>query len=104
MKKLLSIYLLSFSVLATVQGAASSFDFRDAGPVDFTNLEREISPGLDYASIKIHKIRHSYNPIAYLASLTSVYNNYVITMTVGKGRNVTCDLIEITDDKAMCWC
>lgn len=101
MKERLLILLFLFVSLVNVHASSESFHFRDAGEVAFSNLEREISPGLDYANIEILSVRHSYNPIAFMSSLTSVYNHYVITMVVNKRNKVSCELVEITDDKRM---
>ncbi len=94
---LLSIFIFTFNT----QASSQYFEFRDAGEIQFINLEREISPGLDYADVDILNIRSSYNPIAYLSSLTSEYNYYVITMVVNDRTKVSCELTEITDEKKM---
>ncbi len=101
MKRAVSILLLALMAVVNVQASDRAFDFRDAGKVNYLDMEREISPGLDYAKVEILDIRHSYNPIAYLSSLTSDYNSYVITMIVNKTSKVTCDLFEITDERSM---
>jgi hypothetical protein len=97
-KKFSILLLISLSAL-NIHAATRSFDFRDAGEVYFSDLEREISPGLDYEDVVIQSIRNSYNPIAYLASLASDYNAYVIDMTINHSKNVRCELVEIKDDK-----
>lgn len=101
MRNLISILLFTLVTLTNIHASNQTFKFRDVGEVSFSQLEREISPGLDYASIDILNIRHSYNPIAYLSSLTSDYNHYVLTMVVNKRNNVTCELVEITDERSL---
>ncbi|WP_417336892.1 hypothetical protein [Halobacteriovorax marinus] len=100
-KRTMLTIVLVLSSIISAQASENVFKFRDAGKISYHDLEREISPGLDYASIKVLNIRNSYNPIAYASSLLGKYNNYVLTMKVNRRVQVTCELVEITDDKTM---
>ena len=101
MKRIIRILFLISVTIINTQANNRSFEFRDAGNISFSSLEREISPGLGYADIDVIGIRNSYNPIAYLASLTSDYNAYVIKMRVNKSKPVSCELVEIKDEEKL---
>lgn len=99
MKSKLPILLFISLLTLNVQAKMRSFNFRDVGKVYYSALEREIAPGLDYAEVQVKNIRNSYNPIAFLSSLTSQYNSYVIDMVIDHTKNVSCELSEIKDEK-----
>ncbi|MDD0854181.1 hypothetical protein HBN50_13795 [Halobacteriovorax sp. GB3] len=102
MKKILLMTLIGVSSFSCFAKSTKSFEFRDAGVVKFSDLERELSPSLSYADVKILNIRHSYHIFYQLGALVDgSYRPYVISLLLNGRDKVTCALYEVTDKKKM---
>lgn len=97
--KLLMMALM-LNISTSFAGDLKSYNFVDAGKVQISELEREISPGFRYAHVKINSIRRTLNPFQRLGFLIgSEYRNHIIKMTLNDKDKVKCRIIEIMDDK-----